>query len=366
MAINEFKQFAGASGAYVYTPSAYAQNNSIINGVQNGQADPTLYNTTARQASTIIVSITDFINGTTGQNTLDDGTIGNILNNFSLGQMVNNYCIDASTDSTGSSPNAWAPIQEYTSIVPYLIAGKLQDGLQIRVKVAFTNTGSATFSFCGIASSTIVKPDGSNLSGGELIQNQVYTLTYLSSTNKWLLNYQLTGVTAQVGNSSNLLATTQFVTTAISNGIGSITGVPTGSIFGFSGANAPSGYLACPTTAAAAQYSITTYSALYAVISTLWNSGTVPTGYFCIPWGPQGYSLLNGPSTAVGTQTVGQNLTHTHPPAVGTNFMVNPGNWNGSNGSYGNYNGGSQTGPSTNSGPANLAAGMYTRFIVKT
>jgi hypothetical protein len=367
MATNDFRQFAASSGANVLTPTAYAAAPQVPNGDQLGtQASSAVSNTTWRQTSTIAVVNTNYINAVTGQNTVDDGTTNLLLNNLGLANMLNDYLTDTSTDSTGSSVSAWSSVGLYTSVTPYLIGGKLQDGLTIKVKVNFTNTGNATFSFCGITASQIVTVQGTALVGGELLAGQTYQLTFNTTLNKWLLlGYQNTGITQLQTDYSNSLATTAWATQKINNAVAQIQGVPSGVISAFGGASIPSGWLACPLTSVAAQYPIASYPTLYAAISTLWNAGTVPTGYFCIPWGPQGYSLLNGPSSLVGTQSKGQVINHIHSyqgPQGGT--FEQPSGGNGSTLSY-TSNPLDPTTHAASGNVANLAAGMYTQFIVK-
>ena len=85
-----------------------------------------------------------------------------------------------------------------------------------------------------------------------------------------------TTITPAAGDSSQKIATTAFVQTALgsSNPVGTIL------TYGGSGNTPPSGYLWCDTTA----YSTTgTYAALYSVIGTYYNSPSTPAGYFNVP-----------------------------------------------------------------------------------
>lgn len=131
--------------------------------------------------------------------------------------------------------------------------------------------------------------------------------------------------------------------------------LPTGAIFEFSGTTAPAGSLICPT--APTNVSRITYAALFAAIGTTWGAGDGATT-FGLPWFPADYASVQA-SANVGTQTVGQVISHSHTFNWGNNSAA---------GSYlSNY-------VTTNSGPAstnltggsaNLAAGVRVLKCVK-
>lgn len=128
---------------------------------------------------------------------------------------------------------------------------------------------------------------------------------------------------------------------------------PVGTIVSFSGATAPSGYLACPT--AATNISRTTYANLFAVLSTTWGVGDGSTT-FGMPYFPTGYTTIAGPP---GTTSVGAVIAHTHtdtgqaPSFNATSGPDSKQEWNGT------HNTGS-TG-----GAANYGAGSRVIFCVK-
>lgn len=105
------------------------------------------------------------------------------------------------------------------------------------------------------------------------------------------------------------------------------------------------------------------YARLFKQIGTAFGAGDGSTT-FNLPNIPAGYSLTNSNGANAATTNVGQNLNHTH-------------NYSADNSSVNNLNGGSvgllvhlngspygPTDTGTNSGTANLAAGMYTRICI--
>lgn len=123
----------------------------------------------------------------------------------------------------------------------------------------------------------------------------------------------------------------------------------------FSGASAPSGWLALPT--APTNISRTTYAALFAAIGTTWGAGDGSTT-FGMPYCPEGHTLLNTASS-VGSATVGQVIAHQHGYA-GDGVSVTAG------GQGILYWGSGANLSSSTGGSANLAAGVKVRWCVKT
>jgi len=82
--------------------------------------------------------------------------------------------------------------------------------------------------------------------------------------------------TPTVGDNTTNIATTAFVNTAVNNAITAMPSpIPTGSIFDFAGAAAPTGYLICN----GAVVSRVTYSALFAVIGSTFGNGDGSTTF---------------------------------------------------------------------------------------
>lgn len=352
MSINDFLVFASSNGSSVMTQANYVTAVASGTGVGVGVADPTLANKSWRQSSIISSVLASYIGQTANVNVIDDGTTSTITSNLSLALQLATYETDTSSTVNVLTAN---------SIVPILT---LADGLQVTLRVANTNTGPVTFNYNGLGAYSVIIPTGAALTGGELIQSYNYTLTYMSSVNKWVLtDYQLTSITQLLTDNSNHIATTAWATSKISAAVSSIQTIPSGVILPFSGTSAPSGFLLCPNTFAAAQYLISSYPALYAVCGSLWNNGSTPaSGYFTIPWAPSGYPLLYGTAAQVGQQTVGQLLSHTHTYNQASGAL----NQSGSSTPCYTSQTATQTSAMTPSGgTANKAAGTFATHIVK-
>lgn len=95
-------------------------------------------------------------------------------------------------------------------------------------------------------------------------------------------------------------------------------GIPVGSIIDFTGISPPTGYLACPITQT--NISRTTYAALFAAIGTTWGVGDGSTT-FGLPYFPADYSAIQANSN-VGTNTAGQNLSHTHTEQISSSGSI--------------------------------------------
>ena len=128
---------------------------------------------------------------------------------------------------------------------------------------------------------------------------------------------------------------------------------PVGTIVSFSGATAPSGYLACPT--AATNISRTTYTDLFAAIGTTWGAGDGSTT-FGMPYFPVGYTAIAG---TPGTTSVGAVIAHTH--TVPTNSITGSGTSGG--GVF--VSGANSLATSSTGGAANFAAGANVLMCVK-
>ena len=351
--INDFLVFASSNGSSVMTMSDYRSAVASGTGVGIGIADPTLANRSWRQSSLMSNVLASYLSTTANVNVIDDGTTSTILSNLALALQLSTYETDSSTTVNVLTSN---------SLVPLL---SLADGLQVTLRIANTNTGPVTFNYNGLGAFPVIIPTGTALVGGELIQSYNYTLTFMSSVNKWVLtDYQITSITQLLSDNSNKIATTAWATSKINAAVSAIQTIPTGVILPYGGTSAPTGFLLCPQTFAAAQYTIASQPALYAVMGSLWNNGTTPaSGYFTIPWAPAGYALIPGTSAQVGTQTVGQLLSHTHTYNQASNALPQSGS---STNCYTSTTA-TQTGAMTPSGgTANKAAGSFATFIVKT
>lgn len=133
--------------------------------------------------------------------------------------------------------------------------------------------------------------------------------------------------------------------------------VPPGTIIDFAGATAPVGYLACPTTQS--NVSRTTYAALFAAIGTVWGAGDGSTS-FGLPWFPVDYVAIQSNGN-VGTQSVGQVISHSHTYTSKGAGGSGVDGWDGVAGVPLGAVGGGATG-----GSANLAAGVRIKKCIKT
>ena len=130
-------------------------------------------------------------------------------------------------------------------------------------------------------------------------------------------------------------------------------GLPVGTIIPFAGTTAPTGYLACPTTAT--NISRTTYADLFAAIGTTWGVGDGSTT-FGMPYFPVGYTTIAG---TPGTTSVGAVIAHAH------SVPTNPTTGSGSGGGGVFVSGANSVATSTSGGAANYGAGSRVLYCVK-
>lgn len=167
-----------------------------------------------------------------------------------------------------------------------------------------------------------------------------------------------TAPTAANGTNTTQIATTAF---AMANS------VPAGTIIDFAGTAAPTGFLACPTTAT--NISRATYATLFAAIGTTWGAGDGSTTFGC-PWFPENYASVQS-NANVGTATTGEVKSHLHAMnADGANVAKRygadgpiDGSSSTSSAEDAHYNGSQNTG--NTGGTANLAAGHRVLKCVK-
>lgn len=204
--------------------------------------------------------------------------------------------------------------------------------------------------------------------GAQTFRDNKFAITDNTDTSK-VLNLQLSSIatnttrTLTVPNETGTIATQAYVDSAI----------PAGTIIDFAGTTAPSGYLACPTTAT--NISRTTYARLFAAIGTTWGVGD-NTSTFGMPYFPANYVAVQANSN-VGTSTTGDVKSHTHgitdsghnhtvPYAAG-DVIGGPTPSPGYRGSGTSNTSTATTGITINStgGSANLAAGIRVLKCVK-
>ena len=215
------------------------------------------------------------------------------------------------------------------------------DGVTVRVKVINTNTGAATLN-AGGGVVPLVNAIGGVLVAGDVPVGGVFSATYIASSGKFYISSLVQSQTLSEG-----AADARYADLADK--------LPAGAIFDFAGTSAPPGSIACPV--AQTNISRSTYAALFAAIGTTWGVGDGSTT-FGMPWFPANYASVQANGN-VGTQTVGENLAHTHPSSALNTYSANYGTSAGSQ----LATAGTSTGSS--GGTANLAAGVRVLKCVK-
>lgn len=142
-------------------------------------------------------------------------------------------------------------------------------------------------------------------------------------------------------------------------GIGGGQALPPGAVIQFAGASCPSGYLTIPTAATTQSRSI--YGALFAAIGTAWGAGDGSTT-FGMPFLLADQVPVQA-SGNVGTQTIGQVISHNHTVPVDTGGTTVASPYAPRSAQYASIF--SQV-TSNTGGPYNLAAGSRMLFCVKT
>jgi microcystin-dependent protein len=126
------------------------------------------------------------------------------------------------------------------------------EGLTFRFRAVAANTGNATIATALLAAKPIRWASGQELPPGYLQGSEVYEGSYAAGTDEFILL-----------NTAGLR----------------LRGVPTGVILTYGGVTAPAGYLLCD----GSTVSQTTYAALFAAISTRYNTGGEAAGTFRLP-----------------------------------------------------------------------------------
>lgn len=252
-------------------------------------------------------------------------------------------------------------------------------GKTFHFQAASNNSGATSVSVSGLGAID-VEVNGVACAGGEILAGKWYRLLLSSATKAQLSSIGMSG--AKSGANSDITSLSGLTTplSIAQGGTGSTTGVsgiPVGAVIDFTGTSAPTGYLACPVSAT--NISRATYAALFAAIGTTWGAGDGSTT-FGMPWFPADYvaSQANG---NVGTQTTGDNKTHTHAatqashshslPVGNTNNPYSSGSFEHLIVAYSGYSSGvtSSATPSitvnATGGSANLAAGVRLLKCVK-
>lgn len=228
----------------------------------------------------------------------------------------------------------------------------------LRFAGALTLTNSASLALPGAANITTVAGDtaiavpNQALSGWTVVQYQ--RASALPALAGAVTTSGLTQATARIlGRTTASTGAIEELTAA--NVAAFLAGyiMPVGTIIDFAGDTAPTGFLACPTTAT--DISRTTYAALFTAIGETWGTGDGSTT-FGMPYFPEGYAAVQA-SSNVGDATTGEVKAHTHTVPL-TSEMASGGN-------SGALRVGSTTNTGSTGGSANLAAGLKVLKCVK-
>lgn len=198
--ISQFPYFASAVGANVEPIDTYLADPITTTGMITGQALSASCNRAWRGSSMASATIAAYINSLLNVDCMDDGLLQVILSNFATSVNKATYVEDTST--VVNVMNANLPIAPLA----------LTDGMVISIVPKITNTTSVTLNLNGLGVKPVISNNGILL-GGELIAGSGFQLIYLTSKSSWLLlNYQTTCITRGLGDNSNKLASTAYVT----------------------------------------------------------------------------------------------------------------------------------------------------------
>ena len=370
-ATTDILPFATSGVANVETQAAYAADPTTGTGFASGTASSLKLNKVWRQSSFMAAVVANW-EVLMGYSVPDDGNLSNAVTAFnnSVKTAIELFTGDYSVD-TGTA-NAYV-----IALSPPVTA--YPNGLKVKFKIAHTNTAASTLN-AGAGPVPLVNDLGNPVVANDLPVGFLVGATYDLSTNSFII--------------------TQLLPSQIANSV-------PGQIITFAGSSAPNGYLVCPTSVS--YVNATTYSNLASALGLTWGSGgtSVTAGSFIIgqtyiitslgttnftligassnavgvvftatgvgsgtgtatsqvalPWFPADYTFSQA-SSNVGTQTVGQNLSHTH----GYYTYDQPGIGNAGGGGARVNASVSQTLTQTPAGgTANLAAGSRVLFCVK-
>jgi microcystin-dependent protein len=215
-----------------------------------------------------------------GQTTITSGNIAQLMTAPFIGTKLPGVLAaiqsGASTYTADTSSSANTITVAFTPAIT-----SLTDGLKVRVKVANTNTGSMVMNTNGLGNVAVVNPDGSTPGAGAFAANGIYDLIYDANGTRW----QSLSISASTASP-----------------------IPTGSVMDYAGASAPTGWLLCFGQA----ISRTTYSALFALLSTTYGVGDGSTTFNLPDYrGRVGAGVDNMGGSAAGNITTTSGITGT-------------------------------------------------------
>ena len=180
---NEIKPFGLDPSAQVFTPAEWAALSKRITGYGNGIVDQKSFNTPHRQSSFVAAMIAQFTADYAVQDVLDDGDLAAFEANFllaltkamqaALQSGLLHYCVDGSAAANVVDLTGTAPVPDFST---------LSTPLALLVKITTTNTGATTIVLPhALGTYSILRPDGSTLTGGELINNGISLVVFNGS-----------------------------------------------------------------------------------------------------------------------------------------------------------------------------------------
>ena len=168
------------------------------------------------------------------------------------------------------------------------------DGLRVDFSTANANTAAASLNVNGLGAIQIFNQGGIALEVGQIRANTIMSVAYNAATNAFeVLNTSAADATAKA-NAARVLA--------------SAGNVPIGGFMDFGGLTPPPNYIVRP--AAQTIVPIASYPLLAAEVLTNYGGDGITT--FGLPFLPAGYADISSADGAVGSQSVGAVIAHTH------------------------------------------------------
>ena len=171
---NQFPPFAIGTGANVESPADWLADLVRQQGFQNGIADGTQFNTVWRQAMFVASMIAQFSADFSGATSNDDGDISELETNFldALFAALQPYGVYILTDDGTGGANELVA----TSTPAPLAYSQVR--LVVIKKTAATNTGPMQANLWGLGAVSFNDNTGTALSGGAVLMNAYYLMTY--------------------------------------------------------------------------------------------------------------------------------------------------------------------------------------------
>ncbi len=204
----QYLPWAISGSANVYTYAVYSARGEVLTGVVPGQADPTLFNTTLRQATMGTAVLANFINQTTNVNMLDDGNVQNFVTYFKSALAT---ILVTSVPPLYSGSDTSSTANNIVATVTPALTGPVNGGIYM-IRNNNTNTGPAQITLNGGQTYPCVKGQNAPLAGYECFAGDWTAWTFTGSAYQ-LLNDK-TVSTSVIMNVSNVTQLMQAVVAA--------------------------------------------------------------------------------------------------------------------------------------------------------